>query len=635
VSRARAPGAAEVAFAVRFYVTPLTVLVYLLPIALVLVVRSTRRRRAWEMALDVAMAVAVDLLLILTLARIMTVETAVVASRPIWLLAAFAWVRFRRRRGERIEWPQVLGRGQIVSIGAGVTAAIVLSVQISRPYMMWDREWHISLTSSLRGQTIPFHNVFQAEQALHYHLTGNLLAAELQVLSGNIFNASFALSLAHDIFFGLIAATLGLALVHFAPARPAPIVLGGVALLLVGPFTLRGGVGDPTLGFNFHNFLSLSFRPHVPIGGLMFVGITVAILARLEPSAREPPPLRATLPPLLLCTALLGLTDESGTALIGLGLGCAWLVDPNAVAPTRKDGLLILAGLGVAFIGPNFAFSAALAPGGPLQHMALVPWRNPGFKGEALPLPESIGVLACDVLPFMLCLVALAIIAWETRGARGLSSLLVFLSVMCGVAIVVLTRVQINERADNVQRFMLAPTFVTSLVGILLLDRTGRGSLPRALILIGLGAGAFSSLLWMRERVPSHSPPPDYYNPPGYDLYDLDCRRFAGAHLGEHSGITYVEASDYYLYVGCRPVYVPGSRPSWDILMFPETTVAGFAQVDKEAGEGPVNVVCYRYAETGAICPRITDKSRCTREGEGFVSCPLSPAERAEILSRK
>src|SRR5215467_8683038 len=233
--------------------TLLAVLLYVLPVALVLVVRSSRDRPAWEMALDVPMAVAFDILLVFGFARFVTVEIATLATRPLWIaLGAMWWGARQRRRDPPIAWPRVLGPWQVAGIAAAVVLAVVLSLQLSRPQMIWDREWHVPLVASLRGQTLPFQNVFEPGRVLRYHVTGNVLAAELQALSFDVFNGAYALSLAHDVLFALTAASVALAMIHFGQRRrPAVVVLGVLAILLVGPFTLRGNFGTPYVGFSY------------------------------------------------------------------------------------------------------------------------------------------------------------------------------------------------------------------------------------------------------------------------------------------------------------------------------------------------------------------------------------------------
>ena len=70
-----------------------------------------------------------------------------------------------------------------------------------------------------------------------------------------------------------------------------------------------------------------------------FVGFTIAVVARIR-GARLP--LEKTLPPLVACTAALGLTDESALGTLGLSLGVTWLIFPTVVADTRRAGVGVL-----------------------------------------------------------------------------------------------------------------------------------------------------------------------------------------------------------------------------------------------------------------------------------------------------
>ena len=171
------------------------------------------------------------------------------------------------------------GDGRRPSIGASWPAsppppwsAIVLSAILSRPYALWDRELHIPLVAALRGQRLPFQNSYDPGIALHYHFSGDVLAAMLQTYSFDVLNASLALSLAHDVMFALIGVTLAASLLSSGRRPIHVVVLSVAAVLLAGPCVLRFGVGEPYLGYSYYALYVWGFRPHQHIAMLMCTG---------------------------------------------------------------------------------------------------------------------------------------------------------------------------------------------------------------------------------------------------------------------------------------------------------------------------------------------------------------------------
>ena len=316
-----------------------------------------------------------------------------------------------------------------------------------------------------------------------------------------------------------------------------------------------------------------------------------------------------------------------------------WLFVPKIVADTRRAGLVTFGALFVALLGPNVIFSSALAPGGPLQSITHVPWRNPGFHNAPLPLSGTTAwtVLICDTLPFSLCVLGLSF-AWLQRRTRETAAVAIFVTVACVLPTVVLTSLKINQDDDNVQRFMVAPLLVAPLAALLTNERWWSGTVGRLLVMFGLTSGAFSTLYWLREDAPRTGTPSSVFSPAGYDLYSLDCRRVSGARFGERPSPSYVDASLYYVYVGCRPVYVPGgdrARSMWDMKVFPDASPTGFALFDTMLGAANLRVVCPVATPGDQVCAKISDRSACTREGDTFVSCKVGPSERQRILGRR
>src|SRR5436190_9630415 len=241
----------------------------LLPTGLALCFYARRDRALWHLAAVIPAAVALDILLVLVLCRVMRLEFAAFASRVVWV-GGGAWMWWRaRRRADGPAWPVALDRQALLGLGLAAVAAFALSLVLSRPAAIWDRELHIPLVSSLRGQRIPFANAFEPGQGLHYHFSGDVLAAMVQTFSFAVLNASLALSLTHDVLFALIALSLGLAMLGAGRKPPHLVVLGVVAVLLSGPCVLRFGIGEPYLGYNYYGFYNWAYRPHLVLELLM------------------------------------------------------------------------------------------------------------------------------------------------------------------------------------------------------------------------------------------------------------------------------------------------------------------------------------------------------------------------------
>src|SRR5216117_3882389 len=109
--------------------------IFLIPIVGLLVVRGRREQPLWELATSIPAAVAVDLLSVLLLCRLMTLETAAIVSRGLWFVGlAAVWAR-RVRQSDRPRWPRVLDRTLTAHLVVLMVAAVALSVTVSRTTM--------------------------------------------------------------------------------------------------------------------------------------------------------------------------------------------------------------------------------------------------------------------------------------------------------------------------------------------------------------------------------------------------------------------------------------------------------------------------------------------------------------------
>ena len=507
--------------------------------------------------------------------------------------------------------------------------------------------------ASLRGQQMPFASPFEPGAAFHYHFSGDALASMLQMFSFDVLNASLALSLAHDVMFALIGLTTALALLASGPKPAHVVVLSVVAVLLSGPCVLRFGVGEPYLGYSYYALYIWGFRPHQHVAMLMFVGIATVLLGRNQRSEPAAPSTRGNAA-LVAMVGLLAVTDETSAGMIGLCLGIAWLFDPELLAPTRRRGLLLFGALLLAFVATNLVFSASLAPGGPVQKLSLVAPRSPGVQQPPLSLSTGAGLvaLAADTLPVWAILLAIVLIT-ARRGQRGQAGarprrgLIAFSAALAGFSILGLTTSDVNGGPPESHRFLTAALFMFPLVGVLCLDTWWRpGTLGRTLVLAALVLGAGSTVLWL-SHYRRHPTPESYFRQRGQNLHTSDCRAVAGARFGQRPAVSYVEASVFYAYAGCRPSFVAGRRATsyWTRKEYPTLGLAGFQQLDREmlAADAPVDAICptgRRPGDTDPVCTYALARPGCVPEGSDYVRCPAGarrPARhrgRAEVIRR-
>jgi hypothetical protein len=615
------------------------VALYLVPVAVLLVWRSSRARRPGEIALDVPLAVAVDLLAIMAASRLMRLEMAIALSRPLWLAAGVGRALFVRRNGGAWpEWPAAIGRRELAAIGSAGVVTTLMSLALTRPYVFGDRELHVATISAMRAQQIPFHTAYEPNATFHYHFAGDVFAAALQVLSFDVMHSSLAQSLAHTIVFALIAISVGLLMVEFGYRRTLSIWVGVLVAILAGPIVLRGrvhDVGEPYMGYSIYSFLAWGFRPSNQLAAVLLVGITGSLAMRLRPTEG-----RGTAAPLVATMALLGVTDEASTGLIGLALGLSWIFWPFALADTRRRGMAILALLAIGFLGTNLLFAASLAPGGPVQTLRLVPWQSPGVQYPPLALTTLFGwrALAGDVGPVVVPLIGLGMLVFGPKRDPARVALFAFLSVLTAISILMLTRVEANGAHMESHRFVIAIELVVPLAAILLVRQTSPGSLARYCIVGPIAFGCFSTTLWLSNYSSWLLTPQSAFYKNAKPFTETNCRDWAGASFGDRPHVTYVTEGFWYSYVGCRPAILAGRRREawWTMKILPEFGGAALREIEQELSPsgGPIDIVCPAQADqadSDPVCVRaLAHGEACTRQGDGFVRCrlPLHEASR-------
>jgi hypothetical protein len=322
------------------------------------------------------------------------------------------------------------------------------------------------------------------------------------------------------------------------------------------------------------------------------------------------------------------------------GLGVMWIVAPDILATRRWYGLGVLLAMGAAVVLANLVFAAALAPGGPVQTLEWVPARLSDIRAGAQPLWTSTGMLALgfDVLPFVLLGAGLFGVVWADR-TRANVAVACFAWTVAVVAVVLATKVRINKlEGAEAQRFFVAPFFPLLVMALVWLRRAARGSMTSVLLVSGIALPVFYTVFWLRERAPEMLVGSEANHPLlDRDLYQIDCRRLAAARLGETPEVTYVDETTWYFYTSCRSVYAPGfTDPPWTIKIRPafETPQHLEALHRMVAADATVPAVCRvdLPEKNDRVCRLVRSKPDCRPDGEVFVRCPLSGADRAALL---
>jgi hypothetical protein len=631
----------------------LAIVLYLAPLALALAARSRRERPLWEIALDIPLLTAVDLLVTLLMARVVVLENAILVTRGAWLALGVAALVVARRRG-RTKWPAALTRGAVALTALAALGSVALSAHLSRACHNADRAWHIPLVSSLQGQRLPFSNVYEPGRTLAYHYMGDIYAALFQTLSGRSMHASLALSIAHDIAFGLTGATLALLVLWMRPGRIAPVLLVPLTVagtLLAGPLTLfRAAQTREGGGYNFINYLKLSFRPHVCLAGLLLVGFLGAVLVNLRaPRLGGGHPFRRTGPVLLASTALLAVTDETSIGVLGLALAAAWLVAPEVVHPARRTGLVFFIGLAVAVVLPNLVYVGSLAPGNPRHAISPIPWRSPGYYHPSLPLstPGGRAMLAYDLFPMLAAAAGGLLCALRRVNREHLASLLFYLAALA-VSVIGLCGIDVDHLAVENHRFITAAMLIFPLLGAFWLSAP-RGRTPpvalaadalAAIVLLGAaGLSAYSTYGWIESGAPKSCTKPSRYRSK-HEFFTTDCATDTAARLGERPRPTYMEDGIAYVYAGCHPVFMTGPEAQhWPMKIglakFGEPSLRELHREMVPEGE-PLRVICpaQGVATSDPVCRRAREDGVCRPLGQKMAQCEVLAAARSELLAR-
>jgi hypothetical protein len=630
------------------WLTVLACTLYLVPLGAVVALGRRESDDTLDLACAIGAAFAVDLLGTFALCYLFRLDRAVFVRTGLLLVVAAALAARRVRRGEPIlPGRGALSRGDLLTLGLAAAAGFLVSHMVSSQYWIWDREWHVEFTASLRAQQMPFRNVFEPWKTLRYHMAGDVAAAGLQSLSFASMNASRALSYAHDLQSLILVAMTALAFRSSCGWKPATTVAAAVVPPLAGPMMFRvlnqvPGLGPFEGNSDFSN-LTLSFRPHCMIALVVLVALLCHVMRRARDQARPRVESDGRARDILAGAAmtalvsLLSISDEISTLLVGSSLAVMWLRWPRLLGGTRWRSAIALGGFAVAAIVTNRVLAGTIAPGGPVEHTHWMSPRLPRFGGPPHPLGDLEGwkQLFIDEGSLLLPMLMMLALFLPRRPAAGDDLLRPPVALALGttlLGLLLFLMFEVNGRTFEGHRFMTAARSLVPVAALLFLPRLPRASFASLLVLMPILAGVFATLGFVFYRLPVK---PAVQS--GEEQYQVECRRDVGARLGEPIVPTFAERPLWHVYAGCRPIFAPGHDGSPGVVLagWPMFGPAGFAKMDREffPAEKPARVVCPRDPDKlTPICQKAQTLATCTPQGRQFVACDVPAASRPLVL---
>ncbi len=615
------------------------------PVAILLVLNARKDRPVWQIAMDVPAAIAIDLSLVLVLSRLFVLDIASWVAKAVWLVVAIGVLVYRKRTGRNMPaWPtelslQLLLRALLLgAIGLGI------SLTMSRSCAIWDRQFHIPLTASLRGQVAPFVNVYEPWKTLFYHYGGDLYGANMQAYSFGILHASHTLSLIHDCCFFWLGVCVALVLHGAGQRRSFVAAAVFLAMLLSGPVTMLDGNKARPSPYSLVNFICLSFRPHVPLAILLNLPFIALPLVRLKELRREVS-LYDLLLPLGACTGISMITDEFSVGALGLSLGVLWLIQPRVFGRTRKQGILLFVGLALSMVLATVLFKGTLAPGAPHYPIGLVAPRLPGYYQPSVPLTEVRGrfLFFTDLLPILGVFAGGLLMLIRTRDTQFVGTFVAYAALTL-VSVLLFTTLVYNGTGLQNHRFITVPMlFGPMIASVWLLPRAKNSSplsgFPGILMMVAIGLGAATSFEWLAGG--------DAYGGcidsglGGQKFYDTDCRAEVGSHLvTQRTATMYVEPSLVYRFAGCRPTYVAGPVQNMDGHDLKQGIARmgldALREIDGDprflAADASVAVVCPTTGSTDRACRFLKKAGTCSPSGTRSEMCTMTAQQRHAVL---
>lgn len=620
-------------------------LMAMIPIIVLLVINARADRPVWQIAFDISGAVALDLVLVMLLSRLFVSDIAAWVAKGIWVVVAVVVLVHRKRTGRSPQWPVGLTRTLLLRALFVGCVGLGVSLIMSRACAHWDRQFHIPLTTSLRGQTAPFVNVYEPWRELFYHYGGDIYGANLQSLSFGILHSSHTLSLIHDFGFFWLGVCVALTLHSAGLNRTFMTVVVYLTMLFSGPVTMLHGDKIRPSPWSMVNFICVSWRPHVPLGVLLIMPFIALPIVRMRDQERDVS-LYDLLVPMSACTAISMITDEFSVGAVGLALGCLWLWRPRVFGKTRVQGMLFFGGLALSMVGGTLIFKGTLGPGGPHYPLAFDWPHSPGFYTPSLTFsqPHGLSYFILDLLPILGVFLGGVFMLLRSRDELFRGTFIAY-SVMTFVAVLLFSTLVYNGTGLQNHRFLTAPMlFGPMFAAVWLLPRHESRSVvtsfPAIMMMGTIGLGTATSLEWQFGQ--NIYPGCIDVGLDGQKFYDVDCRAETGGGVGEKARSMYVERSIVYRYSGCRPTYIAGPAENMDghDIKFGQARfgIAALAEVHNEPRFTPKDadlaVACPVERNSDPACRYMEEHGACTEGGSRAKICTMTPAMRRSVLGK-
>lgn len=613
--------------------------------------------------LDFGTALGLDLLFTLTLTWVFPLGVSVWLSRAVYLVVAVA-----------LYWSPGLGRGTASKPGFAFVfclfsvTALTLSTtwRLSYDLVIWDRDWHIGIASLLRTSRLPFENFYLPRAWLRYHFLGDVIASNLQSLSGDHLHSALAFSVAHDLFLSLTGlvlvalVTVGASSVWgFTTTKPSvssvfwlvAAPLFSLAVIFAGPMTLHNVPFSQVFtttdsaklcGRTFLGYTTLAYRPHVVVAGFFIAQSFLALALRVKP-ANDGLYLRRTITALCTSAAALALLDEASAVLLPVGLGCAWIFAPESIHPRRWRALSVVVLTAVIVPFTSVFFGASLSPGGPAQRTAIVPLRHLQLFDPVVTWTDHrawLSIFLVDYFPFYsVAILVLSLALWERR--RELFAVGVFFTTISLASFVAATKIEVNGHPSEGHRFLTAAMVLSPLVSAWALASARKGLVIRLGLFAVMLLTAASGYAWQRsflaERFANGRTPRERSWAGPVELYSLDCAAWTGPLSSGPAPLEHVDPTVAMPYAGCRPVRLAGRPGEWSITVVGPANGADAARQYRSGDtvDPPTALVCPVDSPMSLECLWARRELQCAPVADRhLVRCPLPRARLEDFYSQ-
>jgi len=613
---------------------------YLAPLLTLLVLLPSPHAGALDLACKLGCGFALDLLATFLLMRVMRLEQAVLLRTALLFGAVSTWTVWRLVSGQRL-FParSALSRADLLAIALSALLGFAFNHSVSCEYWIWDREWHVPFTASLRSQHLPIFNIYEPGRPFRYHLIGDLSGAILQVLSLGAMSAARALAFAHDLQAMMLAVMIALCFRALSRLSVLTTAIGSIAPLLSGPLAFRthpaGGLGKFE-GYADFNNLTLSYRPHCMVALVLIVASFCHVALWSNYGARGQSAPWSTVASLGPVFMLLGIADEISGVVLGGSLGVVWLCWPRLLGKKLWHGPAFLAAFAALALLANLILAGTIAPGGVVSHVALLAPRLPRFFADGLELrlaAEPWAELFVDVGPIAIPIAVVTCVVIRRLGrTERLTTLTCFTCCALVVSLFMFLCVEINGRTYEGHRFLTATRILAPLLGLLFLVTARRTSVAKTAVIVPILGGVLASVGFVYCRLPEYGV--SYRQTDSQ--YGANCRVEYHARLGETMNPTWVEDPIWYEYAGCHPVYAAAATPPGDIVLvgWPAVGSSGFAKMDTDffPHDEAARMICSSDpTKATAFCRDVQKLGSCHEQGTLAVECLISANNRAKL----